>query len=61
MNELKAQSEGRVFTEAQVTQILRDLLAASEDGPFVPNYSKMKEAIQKHGLCFDSVNNNINP
>ena len=50
------QSEKRVFTKLEVMHILRDLLAASEDGPFLPNYEKMEEAMQRHGFSF--VNHN---
>lgn len=43
----------RVFTESEVRAILRDLLAASEDGPFTPNYDRMDEMVKFHGLSFD--------
>ena len=43
----------RVFTESEVRAILRDLLAASEDGPFMPNYDRMDEMVKFHGLSFD--------
>lgn len=43
----------RVFTESEVRAILRDLLAASEDGPFIPNYDRMDEMVKFHGLSFD--------
>ncbi len=43
----------RVFTESEVRAILRDLLAAAEDGPFMPNYDRMDEMVKFHGLSFD--------
>ena len=43
----------RVFTESEVMAILRDLLAAAEDGPFMPNYDRMDEVVKFHGLSFD--------
>lgn len=43
----------RMFTESEVRAILRDLLAASEDGPFMPNYDRMDEMVKFHGLSFD--------
>jgi hypothetical protein len=43
----------RVFTESEVKAILRDLLAAAEDGPFMPNYDRMDEMVRLHGLSFD--------
>ena len=43
----------RVFTESEVKAILRDLLAAAEDGPFMPNYDRMDEMVKFHGLSFD--------
>lgn len=45
----------RVFTESEVRAILRDLLAASEDGPYMPNYERMDEMVKSHGLSFDSA------
>ena len=43
----------RMFTESEVRAILRDLLAAAEDGPFMPNYDRMDEMVKFHGLSFD--------
>ena len=43
----------RVFTESEVRAILRDLLAAAEDGPFMPNYDRMDKMVKFHGLSFD--------
>ena len=43
----------RVFTEGEVRVILRDLLAAAEDGPYMPNYDRMDEMVRLHGLSFD--------
>lgn len=43
----------RVFTESEVKAILCDLLAAAEDGPFMPNYDRMDEMVRLHGLSFD--------
>jgi hypothetical protein len=43
----------RVFTESEVRTILRDLLAAAEDGPFIPNYDRMDEIVHFYGLSFD--------
>ena len=43
----------RVFTEGEVRVILRDLLAAAEDGPYIPNYDRMDEMVRLHGLSFD--------
>ena len=45
----------RTFTESEVRVILRDLLAASEDGPCIPNYDRMDEAVKLHGLSFDPL------
>ena len=49
----KGKKAERVFTESEVRAILRDLLAASEDGPFMPNYDRMDEMVKFHGLSFD--------
>ena len=46
-------TDERVFTESDVKAILRDLLAAAEDGPFMPNYDRMDEMVKFHGLSFD--------
>jgi len=43
----------KAFTESEVRAMLRDLLAASEDGPFIPNYDRMDEMVKFHGLSFD--------
>ena len=43
----------RLFTEGEVRVILRDLLAAAEDGPYMPNYDRMDEMVKFHGLSFD--------
>lgn len=32
---------------------IRALLAAAEDGPFMPNYDRMDEMVKFHGLSFD--------
>ncbi len=43
----------RMFADSEVRAILRDLLAAAEDGPFMPNYDRMDEMVKFHGLSFD--------
>ena len=36
--------------EAKMTAMARDLFAASDDGPYVPNYDDMRKCAAKHGI-----------
>lgn len=36
--------------EAKMTAMARDLFAASDDGPYVPNYDAMRKCVAKHGI-----------
>lgn len=43
----------RVFTESEVGEVLRAVMSAAEDGPYIPNYERMREAASRFGLSFD--------
>lgn len=43
----------RVFAESEVVVILRAVMSAAEDGPYIPNYESMREAASRFGLSFD--------
>lgn len=40
----------RPYTKEEVEKMLRDLLSAAEDGPYVPNYERMEECAAKNGF-----------